>query len=116
MNRGKEAMASNKLEWRGIDGAGFQYGFYREGDQHYRIDIALPGKGLGDPHKGQGYKLYIDGNEIGKKDTLKEAVAFLERFFERGLHRPRGRASLADKLASIAGLKPKGRGGGADRT
>lgn len=103
-------MASNKFEWRGIDGAGFQYGFYHEGNQLYRIDIALPGKDIRDPHKGQGYKLYVDGNEIGKTGTLKEAVTFLEKFFERGLHKPRERATLADKLASIAGLKPKGRG------
>ena len=34
---------SKGFEWRDRDGAGFFYGFYREGDKQYHLDIACPG-------------------------------------------------------------------------
>ncbi len=40
-------MQSNvNIAWRGTDGAGFQYGYYREGEKQYRVDISLPGRGF----------------------------------------------------------------------
>ncbi len=106
----------NKFEWRGMDGAGYQYGFYKEGGEQYRLDIAVPGRG-GNP-KGMGHKIYVDGNEVGSSSSLEAAEKFLGKFFAKGLHKnigreeSRQRRSLGEKLKSAVGLGAgKGRGG-----
>ena len=104
------------FDWRGIDGAGFLYGFCREGGQQFRLDIAVPGRG-GNP-KGADYKIYVEGEEVGKASSIEQAQKFLSNFFDKGLHKhlgqeaPRKRRSLADTLRAAAGLTSgKGRGG-----
>ncbi len=67
------------ISWRGVDGAGFQYGFYREGDKQYRVDIAVPGPG--DNAKHGPHKVYVQGEEIGASATLRGAEALAGEFF-----------------------------------
>jgi len=106
----------NSFEWRGMDGAGFQYGFYREGDKQYRLDIAVPGHG--ENPKDMDHKIYIDGEEAGRASSLAGAQKFLSNFFAKGLHKdlgrgaPRERRSLGDTLKAVVGIGgSKGRGG-----
>jgi hypothetical protein len=107
--RRKEDMAAGRFEWRGEDGAGFHYGFYREGTDQYRLDIAIPGKGLA-THPGPDHKIFVDGDQIGSSPDLKSAMKVLSNHFAQRRHKARERASLTDKLASAVGLKSKGRG------
>jgi hypothetical protein len=113
----EEEGMQNKFEWRGIDGAGFQYGFYREGQKQYRLDIAIPGKGIS-PHRGPDFRILIDGEEAGKAASLPAAMKFLENYFGKGLHKdagreePRQRRSFGDTLrAAIEPLSGKRRSG-----
>ncbi len=72
-------MQSNvTIAWRGMDGAGFQYGFYREGEKQYRVDISLPGRGA-TPNIGP-HKVYVEGEEVGAADTLQGAEALVASF------------------------------------
>jgi hypothetical protein len=101
----------NGFEWRRMDGAGFYYGFYKEGEKPaYRLDIAVPGGGLQTKNLRQ-HEIIVNGELKGTASSVDEAKKFLSEYFGNGLHK--GRApSLQDKLSGIRQLiSGKGRGG-----
>ncbi len=107
-------MQSNlNIAWRGTDGAGFQYGYYREGDRQYRVDISLPGRGA-TPKNGP-HKVYVQGEEIGTADTLQGAEALACEFFSLQGHKyldreePSAKRGLGAVLHALASRFP-GRG------
>ena len=87
---------SKGFEWRDRDGAGFFYGFYREGDKQYHLDIACPGYG-GQP-KGRDHRILVDGEQVGTAPSLEAAQQFLAKFFEKGLHKNLGREDGAEVI------------------
>ncbi len=106
-------MQSNvTIAWRGMDGAGFQYGFYREGEKQYRVDISLPGRGA-TPNIGP-HKVYVEGEEVGAADTLQGAVALAGEFFALRGHdylereEPGARRGLKAVLHALAGRPGRG--------
>ena len=119
------AVADLKINWRGIDNAGYAYGFYSEGSSQHQVDIAIPGRGT-QPQPGPDYRIFVNGRRIGTRSTLGEAAALAERYFREGRHRvakqrnagisgsgaapPRERRSLREILSAYVGVKPKGRG------
>jgi hypothetical protein len=114
-------MADPKIKWRGIDGAGYAYGFLQDGATQHRVDIAIPGRGV-EPHPGPDFSVYVDGEKIGAKSSLGEAASHAERYFRDGRHRAgkhslgaeahpaRERRSLKQVLSDYVGVKPRGRG------
>ncbi len=94
------------FEWRGVDGAGFQYGFFHEGGKAYRLDIAIPGAGF-QTQDAKTHTLYVQGEEVGTAPSVGDGRAFLERFCNKGLHRNLGRVergarrSLTETLRSM---------------
>lgn len=98
----------NKFKWCGIDGAGFYYGFYRNGGQQYHLDIAVPGKGMVSPHPGPDFKINVNMNEVGKASSLEEAKNFLTQFFAQGLHKNLGREQAAGQDHQAGAGKKRG--------
>jgi hypothetical protein len=95
--------------WRGIDAAGYYYGFYNESQAQYQVDIAIPGKGT-QPHKGPDYKVFVQGEKIGSMPTLKGAAAFAELYFREGHHRVRAQNAAVTKGREALQQAPRERG------
>jgi hypothetical protein len=76
----------NKFEWRGIDGGGCYYGFYREGNRQYALNIAAPGAGLQTKNL-TNHAMLVNGAGVGTANTLEAAKDFLSKFFREGHHR-----------------------------
>jgi hypothetical protein len=76
------------MEWRGVDGAGFLYGFYREGDRSWRMDIKIPGAeyGSGGAKPGEKFKVYVDGDLVSTEESAERGKATLQKFFAEGRH------------------------------
>ena len=117
-------MADLKINWRGIDNAGYAYGFYSEGSSQHQAGIAIPGRGT-QPQPGPDYRIFVNGKRIGTRSTLGEAAALAERYFREGRHRMakrglknpetgtepvRERRSLKQVLSDYMGVKSRGRG------
>jgi hypothetical protein len=103
------------FEWRGEGGAGYRYGFFREGSKSWRLAISLPGKAGSDFPRDKKFNVYVQGDLVASENSLKAAQEYLTKFFKKGLHHDLGqepvrKRSLTEKLAAVVGLERKGRG------
>jgi hypothetical protein len=103
------------FEWRGEDGNGYRYGYYREAGKSWRLAISLPGKVGGVSPRDKKFNVYVQGDLVASENSLKAAQEYLTKFFKKGLHHDLGqepvrKRSLTDKLAAAVGLERKGRG------
>lgn len=101
LGQGGDEHMQNGFEWRGMDGAGFYSGFYKERGRQYRLDIAVPSAGSQTKTLRQ-HEILIDGELVhtGGPHTVRcveDAKQFLLEYFNQGLHK--GRAPcLQEKL------------------